>query len=107
MRCLQDLFDDSEPIGTTTVQNDEKPDSPFQENFAPSLSAMDLKLDSVPVDDDRFVSFWDICWFACLLFGVVNFLVGVSGILSTRPLLENLLYLALLVLISIFSCSVR
>ncbi|XP_057793158.1 uncharacterized protein LOC131009766 [Salvia miltiorrhiza] len=47
----QDLFDDSEPIGTTDVHNDQKPNSPLDEDFAPSLHAMNLKLDSVPVDD--------------------------------------------------------
>lgn len=56
LRCLQDLFDDSEPIGATTVKDDEKPNSPLEEDFAPSLHAMNLKLDSGPVDD-RLVDF--------------------------------------------------
>lgn len=56
LRCLQDLFDDSEPMGATTEQDDEKPNSPLEEDFAPSLHAMNLKLDSGPVDD-RLVGF--------------------------------------------------
>ncbi|KAG6437986.1 hypothetical protein SASPL_102917 [Salvia splendens] len=47
----QDLFDDSEPLGTTNVQNDEKPNNLLDEDFAPSLQAMNLKFDSVPMDD--------------------------------------------------------
>ncbi|KAL1546718.1 claspin-like [Salvia divinorum] len=47
----QDLFDDSEPLGTTNVQNDEKPNSILDDDFAPSLQAMNLKFDSVPMDD--------------------------------------------------------
>ncbi|XP_042018321.1 claspin-like [Salvia splendens] len=47
----QDLFDDSEPLDTTNVQNDEKPNNLLDEDFAPSLQAMNLKFDSVPMDD--------------------------------------------------------
>lgn len=56
LRCLQDLFDDSEPLDTTNVQNDEKPNNLLDEEFAPSLQAMNLKFDSVPMDD-RLVEF--------------------------------------------------
>ncbi|KAI3464977.1 hypothetical protein Pfo_021640 [Paulownia fortunei] len=47
----QDLFDDSEPNVATAVQNDEQLNSPLEEDFAPSLLAMNLKFDSAPVDD--------------------------------------------------------
>ncbi|KAK6115366.1 hypothetical protein DH2020_007635 [Rehmannia glutinosa] len=47
----EDLFEDSEPNGTAAVQNDEQLNSPPEEDFAPPLLAMNLKFDSVPVDD--------------------------------------------------------
>ncbi|KAL6511746.1 hypothetical protein OROGR_021343 [Orobanche gracilis] len=47
----QDLFDDSEPNGSTAVHNDYQLNNPFKEDFAPSLLAMNLKFDSAPVDD--------------------------------------------------------
>ncbi|KAL6574299.1 hypothetical protein OROHE_001203 [Orobanche hederae] len=47
----QDLFDDSEPNGSTTVHNDYQLNNPSKEDFAPLLLAMNLKFDSAPVDD--------------------------------------------------------
>ncbi|KAL6511749.1 hypothetical protein OROGR_021346 [Orobanche gracilis] len=47
----QDLFDDSEPNGSTAVHNDYQLNNPFKEDFAPSLLDMNLKFDSAPVDD--------------------------------------------------------
>ncbi|PIN08865.1 hypothetical protein CDL12_18551 [Handroanthus impetiginosus] len=48
----QDLFDDSEPIAATAEQNDEQLNNHLEEDFAPSLLAMNLKFDSAPVDDN-------------------------------------------------------
>lgn len=47
----QDLFDDSQPSDNIAGQHDELQDSPLEEDFAPSLLAMNLKFDSAPVDD--------------------------------------------------------
>ncbi|CAI9763709.1 unnamed protein product [Fraxinus pennsylvanica] len=47
----QDLFDDSQPSDKIAGQHDELQDSPLEEDFAPSLLAMNLKFDSAPVDD--------------------------------------------------------
>ncbi|KAL2455009.1 hypothetical protein Fot_57994 [Forsythia ovata] len=47
----QDLFDDSQPSDNKAEQPDEQQDSPLEEDFAPSLLAMNLKFDSAPVDD--------------------------------------------------------
>ncbi|CAA3024783.1 Hypothetical predicted protein [Olea europaea subsp. europaea] len=47
----QDLFDDSQPSINIVEKPDELQDSPLEEDFAPSLLAMNLKFDSAPVDD--------------------------------------------------------
>ncbi|GMJ02660.1 hypothetical protein like AT1G75150 [Hibiscus trionum] len=47
----QDLFSDSQTSDSKDELPDETPSSPLEEVLAPSLLAMNLKLDSAPVDD--------------------------------------------------------
>ncbi|WOG90658.1 hypothetical protein DCAR_0309902 [Daucus carota subsp. sativus] len=48
----QDLFGDSETSGNKDDQLDNQQSSPIEEVLAPSLLTMNLKIDSVPLDDD-------------------------------------------------------
>ncbi|TYI42992.1 hypothetical protein ES332_A01G137900v1 [Gossypium tomentosum] len=47
----QDLFSDSQTSDSKDELADETPDSPLEEVLAPSVLAMNLKLDSAPLDD--------------------------------------------------------
>ncbi|KAL5558073.1 hypothetical protein UlMin_034284 [Ulmus minor] len=48
----QELFSDSQTSDEKNDQPDETPSSPLEEEFVPSVLAMNLKLDSAPPDDD-------------------------------------------------------